>query len=61
MIDISDKKETGCSRKVITLRLGRSEEGAVPSTPIASFTTGTLDTKLKSFYNNKVNKSKRCL
>lgn len=38
-------KKTGCSRKVITLRLGRSEGGALPPTPIASFMIGTLDTK----------------
>jgi hypothetical protein len=35
--------------------------GSNPSIPIASFMTGTLDLKLKSFYNNKVNKSKQCL
>jgi hypothetical protein len=29
--------KTGCSRKVITLRLGRSEEGALPSTRIGEY------------------------
>ena len=54
-------KKTGCSRKVITLRLGRSEGGALPPTPITSFSTGTLDKKIQIPYNNKGNKTRQCL
>ena len=52
---------TGCKSAVDGLLWEQEDTGSIPVTPIASFSTGTLDKKIQIPYNNKGNKTKQCL
>ena len=55
------KLETGCKSAVDGIFWEDEDGSSILSTPIASFLTGTLDTKSQTPYNTRANKTKQCL